>query len=850
MASVKSLQLSFSGGEVTPEFFGRIDDPKFRSGAARMRNMIALPHGPAVNRAGTQYVRATKHSGSKKCRLIRFAYSTTQTMVLEVGEGYFRFHSQGGTLMAPASSPWSAVTAYSRGDLVFSGGLLYYCLAKNTNQVPPNTAYWYALPTSGEYEIPNNYAEADIFDLKYVQSADVLTLVHPAHPPAELRRYGATNWQFVPVTFGASIPPPTAVITAGTPITHSYKVTALRQGAAFGVPQEETLPSALASCSSDLEVSGTFNKIQWAAMVDALGYKIYKSNGTVYGYLGSSSTNSFEDTRYKQLDPSTQPPTNTTAAGPSSVTATAVTPSMVGVAVNATVPAGATGLSVQWYAVTCLSEDGSESIASETIGVYNNLNYSGAYNTITWPAIPGAQSYYVYKYAGGSLAYIGQSSVLSFEDNNITPDTSKTPPRYDNPFIGESKYPAAVAYFEQRRWFAGALDTPQTVWGTRSGSESNMSYSIPVRDDDRIKVRIAAREADRVKHLVPLSSLLAFTDAAEWRITSVNSDAVTPTSISARAQSYVGANDMQPITVNASVLYCAARGGHIRELGYSWQSSGFVSNDLSLRAPHLFDRLDVVDGAYSKAPYPIAWFVSTNGKLLGLTYIPEQQVAAWHWHDTDGVIESCASVAEGAEDILYLVVKRTINGSDVRYVERMRERYFSDQADAFFVDCGLTYSGSPATTISGLSHLEGKTVNILADGAEHPQRVVTSGAIALDNPASKVQVGIPIDADLYTLPLAMQIDGAFGQGRVKNINKVWVRVHESGGIFAGPDENNLTEAKQRTTEIYGEPPSLKSEEIEISLTPSWQDGGQVFIRQSKPLPLTVLGLTVEVALGG
>jgi hypothetical protein len=197
------------------------------------------------------------------------------------------------------------------------------------------------------------------------------------------------------------------------------------------------------------------------------------------------------------------------------------------------------------------------------------------------------------------------------------------------------------------------------------------------------------------------------------------------------------------------------------------------------------------------------------------------------------------------------VIRRTINGNSVRYVERMASRQFTDQADAFFVDAGATYSGVPADVISGLDHLEGKTVSILADGAVHPQRVVTGGSITLDIEASVVQIGLPIEADLQTLPLAVQLqDGSFGQGRFKNVNKVWLRVYRSSGIFVGPSANELTEAKQRTTENYGTPPALKSEEIPLVLTPSWADSGQIFVRQSDPLPLTVVSLTAEVALGG
>ena len=683
MANIRTLQRSFSGGEISPEMFGRNDDAKYQSGLARCRNFITKPQGPAENRPGFAFVRAVKDS-TKKVRLIPFTYSTTQTMVIEMGPGYFRFHTQGATLM--------------------SGG------------VP--------------YEIANPYAEADLFDVHYVQSADVLTLVHPNYAPRELRRLGAINWQLKTLSFAASI-------------------------AAPGAPS-----------------------------LSAAGHTAVK-----YTY---------------------------------------------------------------YYVVTAVDSEGvSESAASASSSVGGNLFETGATVTISWAAVTGASRYNVYKLQGGLYGYIGQTTGLSIVDDNISPDLGKTPPLYDSVFGRAGEYPGAVSYFEQRRCFAGTTNKPQNIWMTKSGTESNMSYSLPIRDDDRIAFRVAAREANTIRHIVPLTQLLLLTSSAEWRVTSVNSDAITPSTISVRPQSYVGSSNVQPVIINNTLIYGAARGGHVRELAYNWQASGFITGDLSLRAPHLFDTFDIVDMAYAKAPQPMVWFVSTSGRLLGLTYVPEQQVGAWHWHDTDGVFESCTVVAEGGEDALYCVIRRTINGASVRYVERMASRQFSDQADAFFVDCGATYSGVPADVISGLGHLEGKTVSILADGAVHPQRVVTGGSITLDIEASTVQIGLPIEADLQTLPLAVQLqDGSFGQGRFKNVNKVWLRVYRSSGIFVGPSANELTEAKQRTTENYGAPPALKSEEIPLVLTPSWADSGQIFVRQSDPLQLTVVSMTAEVALGG
>ena len=834
MPNTRTFLKSFSSGEISPEMAGRIDDSKYQQGAATMRNFIAKPQGPAENRPGFFFVKEVKDS-TKQTRLIPFRFNVSQTMVIEIGQEYFRFHTQGATLQYTDGSAWSSSTNYSIGDIAKYNNVNYYAKTAHSNSTPPNSTNWYALPTDMTYEIPSPYLEAELFDIKFVQSSDVMTLVHSNHEPAELRRYGATNWQFFNIDFTATISAPTGL--------------------------------------------------------------------SVSAYMPSSASNN-SDTNEDHT-----------------------------------------------YAVTAIASDGvRESAASSTVTVSNNIFVTGAKNTITWNDVVGASRYRVYKEQGGLFGFIGEKdhdsssnpSTYSIVDNNIAPDFAITPPRYETIFSGTNNFPNAVSYFEQRRVFAGTNNEPQTIFMTRSGTESDMSFKLPIRDDDRIQFRVAAREANRIKHIVPLTQLLFMTEAAEWRVTSVNSDAITPTSIAVKPQSYVGANNTQPVVVNNSMVYIASRGGHARELGYNWQSNGFITGDLSIRAAHLFDGFDITDMTLAKAPTPIVWMISTSGKLIGLTYVPEQQVGAWHQHDTDGTFESVTTVAEGSVDAAYCVIKRTINGNTKRYIERMGTRDYTSQRDSFFVDSGLTYNGTNTNTartvtitssgnftkgssvtlefpssipvfnfggnglttdlndaivivdgteiyrcditaiadnhtatvkldrdlpsnlqntaitsyeiaektLSGLSHLVGKTVNILADGAVHPTKVVDSnGSITLNRASSVTHVGLPYVCDLQTLPLALQTE-AFGQGRVKNLNHAWLRVFESSGIFVGPTSEKLVEAKQRTTEPYGSPPSLKTEDIKIMLTPSWQDYGQIFIRQTDPLPLTVVGVTLEVSVGG
>ena len=822
MPVTRTFSRSFSGGEISPEMFGRIDDAKFQQGAATMRNFVAKPQGPAENRPGFSFVREVKNS-NQSVRLLSFTFSTVQTMIIEMGNEYFRFHTLGQTLFYSDGPAWNSGTNYAIGDIAKYSGVNYYAKTAHSNSQPPNGTNWYALPTSPNiYEIPHPYQQAELFDVHYVQSADVMTLVHPNHAPRELRRLSATKWELRTINFASPLASPTGV--------------------------------------------------------------------SVSAYIPSSSS------------------TNTDTYEAHEYVVTAVASNLV-----------------------------DESAQSGSASVQNNIYVTGAKNTISWNAVSGASKYRVYKEQAGIYGFLGETTSTSIIDANIAPNFSRTPPIYENEFQSTNNFPGAVSYFEQRRVFAGTNNEPQTILMTKSGTESNLSFGLPIRDDDRIKFRVAARESNTIRHIVPLTNLLMLTGSAEWRVSSINSDAITPTSISVKPQSYVGANNAQPVIVNNSMVYAASRGGHVRELGYNWQANGFITGDLSLRAPHLFDNLTVTDMALSKAPIPIVWFISSGGKLLGFTYVPEQTIGAWHQHDTDGTFESVAVVSEGNDDVLYCVVKRTINGATKKYVERLGTRLFNDARDCFFVDCGSTYNGTNTNTnqtvtisggtnytrgesvtitanynlfnappslddvgdaivlisgsnyyrcnitattnqtvatvkldvdlpaslrntgittyevarnvISGLDHLEGKTVSILADAAVHPQRVVSSGSITLERASSVVHVGLEYESDLQSMPMALQTE-AFGQGRVKNINHVWLRVLESSGIFAGPSADKLVEAKQRTTEAYGAPPRLKTEDIKIMVTPTWQDNGQLFVRQTDPLPLTVVGMTLEVAIGG
>jgi len=991
MANMRVFKPSFSGGEISPEMFGRIDDAKYGNGAAVIENLVATALGPCERRAGFEFVTPTKNNGIVK--LIPFTYSTSQTMVLELGAGYFRFHTQGETLLYSATQrawfhqvaatftvasptvvgspghglingdqvvftslpgvtyPWnidpkaqyfvtvidadtyhislteggpfvnvsvaaSGGTIYTSkvwqpGELVAFGGNVYYCFAPfhEAATVPADpstsTGSFYLEPADLTYEVPNSYAVEDLFDIHYVQSNDIITLVHPSYPPSELRRLGATEWTFLAINFAALLPPPTNVTVTPFP-GYKSKIQAI-DGLTPSLITTETPHTLALGDPVYLDGLGApFDNFYIVAKVPVDGSGNLIPNEL---YLTDLQGNMFHHA-------------TTFTGGP-------------------TIQYGSQIFNMtNFYVVTAIAADSiQESAISNEASVLNNLNVTGSYNTVSWSAVANAFRYYIYKKLNGLYGYIGEvpADTLSFNDNNIAPDFSITPPTYDPVFQTLDDNPGAVTYFQQRRAFAGTTNQPQNLWMSKTGTESDFSYSLPVKDTDRIAIGVAARTSSTIRHLVPLNQLMLMTDQSEISVSPQNTDTITPSTIAARPQSYIGSSNVQPTVVNNSLVFAANRGGHVREMGYRWELGGYLTGDISLRAAHLFDNLAIVDQTFMKAPYQVVWFVSSNGNLLGLTYIPEEQIGAWHHHTTDGAFESVACVAEGIEDRLYAVIRRQVNGATVRYIERMNTRNFDSLADCFYVDAGATFDGTNtgtttltgvllhappiwrgvwefqasdpifsypvksdvgsvlvltgsdgndykftvfdvpsaftamttpnnpvptgvtfATTtvwhwargsVSGLYWLEGKTVSILTDGAVSPQQMVTGGQIQLPHPGVKIVVGLPFKPSVQTLPLVMQID-AMGQGRQKNINKVWVRVYRSSGIFAGPSPSALVEYRQRTLEPYGSPPEMVTDEVEIVIPASWQDSGQIWIEQQDPLPLTIVGLTIEAAIGG
>ncbi len=479
----------------------------------------------------------------------------------------------------------------------------------------------------------------------------------------------------------------------------------------------------------------------------------------------------------------------------------------------------------------------------------------GDYITVQWPAQSGATSYNVYKNSRGSWGYIGEvrddGGALTFIDDNIEPDIgfgARAEPLED--FDAAGDYPGSVALFEQRLIFARTDNQPNTIYASRTGALDDFSVSEVLRDDDAFFARPATGRVDEVRHLLPFDGLLIFTGGAEWVLDA--SGGIAPSNLNFTVQSYHGCSEIiKPLVVGRSALYVQRAGRIIRDIFYDDGYKGYSGNDMTILSRHIFEESPMVDWTYATEPDSLVWCVREDGKMPVFTYHKEHEVYAWSVCETNGEYEAVASIpsATGGNDEVYFIVKREINGSTVRHLEQLSTRV-RDNLTSNYLDSALIYSGAPATVFSGLDHLEGETVNALADGNVIENLTVTGGQVTLDNAASDVLIGLPYISEIVTMEPVVDTDRGTSHGMMSTIQNVHIHLRESRGVLCGPTTDGLYEIPFRGFEDYNEATQPFSGIKRISITPVNTRNASLVIRQVYPLPMTVLGASMEFSVGG
>jgi len=428
-------------------------------------------------------------------------------------------------------------------------------------------------------------------------------------------------------------------------------------------------------------------------------------------------------------------------------------------------------------------------------------------------------------------------------------------------------WPAAVTFFEERLCFAGPTDHPQRLDMSRTGDFETFAPSQKdgtVLATHAIALTLNANNVNVIRWLIDdEKGLECGTVGGEWIIrAAATNEGVAPDNVSAKRSSNFGSADLMPHKAGRSTLYLQRAGRRVRELAFVFEDDGFRSPDMTLLAEHITAG-GLIALALQREPAPVLWAVRADGVLLGLTFEREQEVVAWHRHVLGGFSDAtqsqpavCESVAvipssDGARDETWLVVRRRIAGADVRFVEYIDERWDgSDAAGAFFVDSGLSYEGPAVTAISGLDHLEGETVAILADGAVVADQVVAAGSITLDAPAMIVHAGLPYLSRLETLRLEAGAADGTAQGKTKRIHRVVLRFDCSLGVRAGPDRDRLDPvpllAFRDPSTPMGSPEPLFTGDAEITWPGGYERAARVVVEAAMPLPCTLVAIMPQV----
>jgi len=713
--SVNLIQPSFSSGEISPNLYARVDLATYHKALALCRNFFVDYRSGISTRTGTAYITRCKRS-DLPVRLIPFTFSVIQTYVLEFGNQYMRVYMNGGAVLEPNFNITAANNAaplqltvagnnFAVGDTVFITGVggmvqlngLFFLVNSVAGAVITLTdldgnvvsSSTFGVYTGGgtigrQFTLPTPYLASDLALLKFAQSADTMTLTHPSYGVVDLTRTQHYAWTISPVVFASSIQPPNAAPTltassAGSAIYY-YGVTAVNANG------EESQLSQIGILTAAVNIASTAGSItiQWPAVAGAVSYNVYKSGpnlttsgggdvggpsgsvaGLGMGFIGTTQGLQFIDSNITAAL-SIQPPLHLNPFAPSAITG----------AINITGGSGGGPTTT----VTVTDPTGSGFVGSPIV-------INGALAGVI--VLNGGQNY--------------SSPVFVFA--NIAGASA-------TPTVGPSTgvNPATVSFFQQRKVYAAANNTPASFNMGQPGAFKNFDASNPVQPSDAITGTLVSTQVNVIKHMIAMpGGLVTFTGNGAWQITgggSANAPiGITPANAEAIPQAFIGCSDVPPLVVNYDILFVQARGAAVRDLSYNFYVNIYTGVDISIESNHLLFGFTIREWCYAQEPFKIVWAIRSDGALLSLTFMKEQEIKGWAQHYTNGLFQSIATIPEGSEDAVYVIVKRLVNGKFLQYVERFASRLMPyGVEDAWSLDsAAITVGSAPSANLTPAS---------------------------------------------------------------------------------------------------------------------------------------------------
>ncbi len=421
---------------------------------------------------------------------------------------------------------------------------------------------------------------------------------------------------------------------------------------------------------------------------------------------------------------------------------------------------------------------------------------------------------------------------------------------YDNGF------PASATFYQDRLFFSGTSTRPLAVWASQSGNYDDFGVHQTPEDSDGLSFSLVSGQVNRCWSFLSLGSLLGFTPVSEWKITAgASGTAISPSNIYAVQQTSEGSWDgIDPIIINNRALFVTADCQHVRDIAYDYSTDSFRGNDLTLYNRDLFEGKTITAWDYQRSPDSIVWICQSDGTLLSFTYVQDQEVMSWARHTTDGKFLSVVvamNTTNGNNYETYFIVERTINGTKKRYVESIKAEAPSATLPKY-VDSFLTYSGSAVTTLSGLSHLEGKNVCVIADGSSLGLVKVSGGKVTIDDAASNIVIGLPYDSTFETLDIAVPRQDGTSCSRLKKLDEVIIQFKESKSGRVGINTTVTNDMEQVVMPVptgIGVPSALYTGFYRAEPMGGYASEAHISITQDEPFPMTVLAIVAGVTMG-
>lgn len=863
------VQPSFAGGEVSPSLQGRVDSVAYQTWLKNARNFYVHPQGGASNRPGSVYMGTAKYA-NKTCRVIPFAVGENEAYVLEFGHGYIRAYTSAGQLLTSSNEPFELACPYQEGDLNAISYTQY------------DQSLFLAHPDYPPMRLV--YLEQGNFRLETLPIQYGPFRLSNTVPTQKMR---VTSFQ-------------TSVQTSGVAAELSFQPVVDNRYFVYGYFNDELFFAARGyGLDTDLLVS-EFNRVNESSGVEAVNLggviKITSPQATGGDWNGATLRLVYRDSFVhepslvieQQLSGGVNSGETISTGDVSYVLESnfdIFSPKHVGMrfALTHQIPsqyqAGTVGyedtsnviksssdwsvriggtwtgtivleksedLGATWQAVTYFTRAADE----DNIAEVGNLEDTGGiyYLRLRSNQITGEAGYELAASGFEQEGIVVVTHFINAREVGVNIERTYggnewTAAWAEGSFGEKTGYPSCLFFYQDRLGLAGTYAEPQTIWFSKIGAYEDFGHArAALEDDDALSIKLSGKKLNAIHSVCVCGKLLVFTAGSEWSISC--SGALTPYNMQVEKHGERGAYRVGTVLVGNHTLYVQARGSALRDFYYDDNASSYIGEDLTLCAKHLFANKEIKEMCYQQEPDNLVWCILSDGLAATLTYVPEERVCAWTHHDTQGYFRSVCTIPNRGYDEVWFVVER--NGRF--FIEKLLQRLASKEPqEQVFLDASVSKKSADAfTQVTGLTHLEGCFVGVLADGNSLGTMKVSDGKITLSHAVCCVHVGLLYQAQLQTLPVVFELPSGPSVDQKKRIVSVTLPFVDSRGGKVGLEGEMLEEIVQRTGESYNTPLPLKTGSYTLTLPGVHQRMPSIRVEQDEPLPITLLAVQSRV----